>query len=318
MPAQSGPDPIDELGAQLAESRRLLRSVIDQVPAMIGYWNRDLHNVLANEAYVDWFGMSPDEILGIHIREVLGEELFELNLPYMQAALGGVAQHFDRTIVDASGETRYSQADYVPDVDAAGRVIGFFVLVSDVTARTKAEMALVPLLAELEHRAMTDPLTGLANRRELTRRSEVALTDLGGHEPGTRFVGLLVLDLDGFKSVNDLLGHDSGDELLIIVGRRLAGAVRDVDVVARVGGDEFAILIPDLADPLDANRLADRLLPLLRQPIRLGPGRDELVRIDASVGVVAAAAGTPDLALRSLLREADRRMYLAKNARVAL
>ena len=195
MPAQSGPDPIDELGAQLAESRRLLRSVIDQVPAMIGYWNRDLHNVLANEAYVDWFGMSPDEILGIHIREVLGEELFELNLPYMQAALGGVAQHFDRTIVDASGETRYSQADYVPDVDAAGRVIGFFVLVSDVTARTKAEMALVPLLAELEHRAMTDPLTGLANRRELTRRSEVALTDLGGHEPGTRFVGLLVLSL---------------------------------------------------------------------------------------------------------------------------
>ncbi|PVU81473.1 hypothetical protein DDP54_16490 (plasmid) [Cellulomonas sp. WB94] len=317
MPVPSGPDPIDELVAQLAESRRLLRSVIDQVPAMIGYWNRDLLNVLANEAYVEWFGKSPDEILGIHIREVLGEELFELNLPYMQAALRGGAQHFDRTIVDASGQTRYSQADYVPDVDAAGRVIGFFVLVSDVTARTKAEMALVPLLAELEHRAMTDPLTGLANRQELGRRSEVALADLDRHEPGTRFVGLLALDLDGFTSVNDRLGHDSGDELLIVVGRRLAGAVRGADVVARVGGDEFAILVPDLADALDAQRLADRLLPLLQQPIRLGPDEGDLVRIGASIGVVVAAAGTPDLALRSLLREADRRMYLAKNAEVA-
>jgi GGDEF domain-containing protein len=170
-------------------------------------------------------------------------------------------------------------------------VIGFFVLVSDVTARTKAEMALVPLLAELEHRAMTDPLTGLANSRELERRAEVALTDLGTHEPGTCFVGLLVLDLDGFTSVNDRLGRDSGDE--------------------------FAIVIPDLADALDAHRLADRLLPLLQEPMRLGSGQDELVRIGASIGVVVAAAGTPDLALRSLLREADRRMYLAKNGETA-
>lgn len=99
MSVDSGPDPIDELFAQLAGSRRQLRAVMDKVPAMIGYWNRDLLNALANEAYVEWFGMSPDEILGIHIRERLGEELSEVKLPYMQAALGGVAQHFDRTTV---------------------------------------------------------------------------------------------------------------------------------------------------------------------------------------------------------------------------
>jgi PAS domain S-box-containing protein len=85
MAVPRGPDPIDELLDQLAESRRLLRSVIDKVPAMIGYWNCDLLNVLANEAYVEWFGNSPDEILGIHIREMLGDELYELNLPYMRA-----------------------------------------------------------------------------------------------------------------------------------------------------------------------------------------------------------------------------------------
>lgn len=288
---------------------RLLRAAVDGVPAMIGYWDRDLRNVLANQAYLEWFGREPAQISRMHIRDLLGAELFALNEPYMRAALAGEAQHFDRTIVDASGATRYSQAAYIPDVDDAGEVVGFFVLVSDVTARTEAEMALVPLRAELERLATTDPLTGLANRRELDRRAEEALGATSDAEE--RVVGLLLLDLDGFKPVNDTLGHLAGDELLVVVSRRLAGVVREEDVVARIGGDEFVVLMPHLGAASDAADLADRVVHLLDDPVALPSFSPEPVRVTASVGVSVAPAGS-GASLRSLLRDADRRLYAAK------
>ena len=298
------------VGPAPCPEERLLRAAVDGVPAMIGYWDRDLRNVLANQAYLEWFGLAPAQISRMHIRELLGAELFALNEPYMRAALAGEAQHFDRTIVDASGATRYSQAAYVPDVDENGEVAGFFVLVSDVTARTEAEMALVPLRAELERLATTDPLTGLANRRELDRRAEQALAAAPDAE-GQRVVGLLLLDLDGFKPVNDTLGHLAGDELLVVVSRRLAGVVRKDDVVARVGGDEFVVLMPDLGSASEAADLADRVVHLLDDPVSLPAFSPEPVRVTASVGVSVASAGA-GASLRSLLREADRRLYSAK------
>jgi PAS domain S-box-containing protein len=122
------------------DGQRRLRALIDAVPAMIGYWDRDLRNVLANRAYEDWFGMTSEHIRGLHIREVLGEHLYALNLPYLTGALAGETQHFDRTIVDAKGTTRYSQASYIPDFVHAGEVAGIFVLVVDVTARVLNEV----------------------------------------------------------------------------------------------------------------------------------------------------------------------------------
>lgn len=291
----------------LAESHRLLRAAIDTVPAMIGYWDRDLRNVLANAAYLEWFGRTPEQIAGMHIREVLGEELYALNDPFMQAALAGTVQHFDRTIVDATGATRYTQASYLPDVAAGGEVAGFFVLVTDVTARTEAEMALVPLREELERRATTDPLTGLANRRELDHRAELALAE---RDEG-RVVGLLLVDLDGFKAVNDSYGHLVGDELLVAAARRLTALVRERDVVARVGGDEFVVLVPGVHHEADVARLAARVPPALAEPFRLD-ATEAPVTIGASVGVAVAGAGGPEVSLKALLREADRRMYSAK------
>lgn len=108
---------------------------------MIAYWDQDLRNVLANSAYIDWFGISPQDMPGKHIRDVIGEELFALNEPYMRQALKGVPQHFERRIVDAAGDVRYSQASYLPDLDEHG-VQGFFVLVTDITAHKVAEVAL--------------------------------------------------------------------------------------------------------------------------------------------------------------------------------
>ena len=129
-PLPRPPEPARPDDAQLR-----LRALIDAVPAMIGYWDRNLRNVIANSAYEDWFGMTSEQIRGRHIREVLGEDLYALNLPYLTGALAGETQHFDRTIVDAHGTTRYSQASYIPDFAPGADVAGIFVLVVDVTAR---------------------------------------------------------------------------------------------------------------------------------------------------------------------------------------
>lgn len=116
-----------------------LQKMLDALPAMVGYWDRDLRNRMANAAYVDFFGKTPEEMQGIHISEVLGPELYEKNLKYMEGALRGEPQLFDREIPTPSGEVRYTQASYIPDVDEGGEVHGFFVLVTDITERRRIE-----------------------------------------------------------------------------------------------------------------------------------------------------------------------------------
>lgn len=119
----------------------LLRRLFDHLPALVAFWDRDLRNVTANRAYVDWFGISPDAMKGAHIRTVLGEEVYAKNLPFILGALGGEEQLFERTLVDPQGRVRHSQASYVPEI-VAGEVIGFFVLVTDITPRVEAQREL--------------------------------------------------------------------------------------------------------------------------------------------------------------------------------
>lgn len=119
---------------------RLLLTLFDHLPAMIAYWDKDARNVVANAAYLEWFGRDPEQMQGIHISEVLGSEVYAKNLPFIEGALAGQEQLFDRTLIDQSGRTRHTQASYVPDV-VDGEVRGFFVLVTDVTPRVEAQRA---------------------------------------------------------------------------------------------------------------------------------------------------------------------------------
>ncbi|TPG29495.1 PAS domain S-box protein [Mycolicibacterium hodleri] len=120
------------------EELRRLRLLLNRLPALIGYWNRDMRNVIANDAYLEYFGITPSEARGRHIRDILGEAVYELNLPYILKALAGEEQLFERTLIDSAGMTRYTQASYVPDI-VDGEVRGFYVQVTDVTARVEAE-----------------------------------------------------------------------------------------------------------------------------------------------------------------------------------
>ncbi len=158
--------------------------------------------------------------------------------------------------------------------------------------------------AELERAAATDPLTGLANRRLFAERLERALRV---HARDRRPVGLLRLDVDHFKVLNDVFGHEAGDRVLVEIARRLAASVREVDTPARIGGDEFAVLVHEPAGAKALERLAARLLEVLARPVWLGR---RSLRATVSIGWALAPDHASDA--EGLLRAADAALYRAK------
>lgn len=143
-------DALAERTAALHANEALLRRVIDTVPALIAYWGRDQRNQLANADYRRWFGRSPEEAQGRHIAEVLGPALYAQNKPYIEGALAGQRQEFDRTIPGADGVLRHSHASYVPHLGADGAVLGFVVLVTDISEHVRSRQALARMLDEKE------------------------------------------------------------------------------------------------------------------------------------------------------------------------
>lgn len=123
---------------QPSESPEGIQAMLNALPAMVGYWDREMRNRMANDAYIEYFGRAPREMRGMHIRDLLGPDLFAKNLPHIEGALAGQAQLFDREIVTPSGEVRFTQASYIPDT-VEGEVRGFFVLVTDITERRRIE-----------------------------------------------------------------------------------------------------------------------------------------------------------------------------------
>ncbi len=158
-----------------------------------------------------------------------------------------------------------------------------------------------------------DALTGLANRRQFVERLNDALADWASDDGqglrcgGSEF-GVLLIDLDRFKAVNDSLGHAAGDELLGAVGRRLAAGLRQQDVAARLGGDEFAVVLARPLDRATIRGVAVRLIELLERPFMVG---HDIVSVGASIGVVCLIAGET-LDAETLLSQADLALYQAK------
>jgi len=154
------------------------------------------------------------------------------------------------------------------------------------------------------HQAFHDSVTGLASRSLFLDRLAHQL-ELTGH--GGSRVALLFIDLDRFKAINDTLGHAAGDTLLTITADRIVAQLRDSDVAARFGGDEFAVMLRNVSTPVDAAKVADRILHGLHEPMRIA-GRQ--LQVNASIGIALSTHGMTDPA--ALVRRADIAMYRAK------
>ncbi|CAN5230250.1 hypothetical protein BH11ACT2_BH11ACT2_05830 [soil metagenome] len=165
-------------------------------------------------------------------------------------------------------------------------------------------LSAIRLQEQLEHAAMHDGITGLPNRRFLEEQM-----DRPSRTRGTA-IGVLFVDLDGFKSVNDRLGHHVGDEILREVASRLNATVREGDTVARFGGDEF-VIVCEIASHEAAMEMAERVRESISAPYGMLP--DEL-RIGASIGVSVGPVQSPSFATDRLVRTADQAMYRAKYA----
>jgi len=216
-------------------------------------------------------------------------------------------------IVDASSRNGSSITDWLVirgdgarvQVEASTRdlredptVAGIVVTLRDVTERRQLE-------EELTHRAYHDDLTGLPNRSLFQTRVNEAVA--ASQRNGT-ITGVLFLDLDDFKVVNDTMGHATGDDLLRAVSTRLRGALRDADTAARLGGDEFAALIADFHDVTEIEDAAERVIAALSEPFTAGPA---VVNGTASIGVATTADANDG---EELMRQSDMALYVAKGA----
>jgi diguanylate cyclase (GGDEF)-like protein/PAS domain S-box-containing protein len=274
------------------------RELLRNLPVMIHAVDRRGRIVEASDVWLDTLGYSRREILGRPYQEILGaapdaaaplllEDFFH---PESIRDLPALLRHRDGSEIDVL-------LSAIPARTLTGRAAHSLIVTVDLSARNQAER-------EIHQLAYYDTLTGLPNRALFTDRLHRAVAQ--AQREGTQ-VGLLFLDLDQFKAINDTLGHSVGDLLLQTVAKRLQSCVRDEDAVARLGGDEFVIALSHLPSERSPALLADRILALLAEPVNLG-GREFFSHASIGIAIFPGDGGDTD----TLLRNADTAMYAAK------
>ena len=277
----------------LAEREASFRSLFSANPhPMWVFDNWTLEFLEVNEAAVRHYGYSRAEFLSLRVPDLSDPD--DHGQP--SETVGGE----DEDLIKGSGRHRVADGRII-DVEVTSHRLEFrgrpatLVAVRDVTDRNALD-------AQLRHQAFHDSLTNLANRVLFVDRVDHALARRSAAP-----LALLLIDLDGFKTINDSLGHTVGDELLVKVADRLRHAVRPSDTVARLGGDEFAVLIEELASDTAPALAAERILGALSTPFVVS-GNDLMIGASIGIAVTAGPASTPGV----LLRNADVAMYRAK------
>jgi diguanylate cyclase (GGDEF)-like protein/PAS domain S-box-containing protein len=294
---QTEPSPAQGIGGAEGSPSNFLEQLLNSAPEaiMITRGSKILH---INREFETLFGFSADEVLGQNTYDILIPETrrheFDMLEHTMQlhgrASMDTVRLHKSGELIDVS--------ILAAPISMAGVEVGNFVSYRDIRDRKQTD-------ARLQHDAMHDPLTGLANRALFLDRLQLTMARQQRHSQLN--FAVMFLDLDRFKTVNDNLGHACGDDLLVRVAARLRACFRPEDTVARFGGDEFAILLEDVTNISDVTRIAERAQHDICLPVEIN-GHE--VFVSASIGI---AFGTLDhTSPEQVLRDADYAMYQAK------
>jgi diguanylate cyclase (GGDEF)-like protein/PAS domain S-box-containing protein len=304
---------IHEAQRQLNEVDEMRRVIVHNAPYAIIVLNRQGVIQTVNPAGEALLGYKSHELIG----ETTAERFFEpdevaerarmlalrLNRPVEHMQVLSYLAHespglpSEWTLVRSDGRRLTAEITVTVLLNEVEDMTGYLAMASDVTSRREAE-------SQLQHLALHDSLTGLPNRNMLQEqlKASVTLAERDGNS-----LALMFLDLDRFKKINDTLGHHIGDNVLIEVARRLRSEMRTSDIVARLGGDEFVVLLPRIALPEDGEVVAQKLLELFAEPLRVGPHE---LRVTPSIGLVIYPAHGVDAI--TLMRHADLAMYQAK------
>ncbi|WP_231369388.1 diguanylate cyclase domain-containing protein [Thioalkalivibrio sp. AKL19] len=255
--------------------------------------------VYANKATAELFSLDPQAIIG--------KSAFDLGFTFASEFQRNVeqvitGQSIHRGKLDhsfASGQGNKFEYVLAPVLDEHGETEAVVCILRDITQQVIAE-------EKIWYHAHHDHLTGLPNRRLFVDRLE---QEVSHAKRSNLMLGVLFMDLDGFKEVNDSFGHEAGDRLLSEVAVRITSCLRKEDIVSRLGGDEFTVIVTGAAQCNDVERIAQTIIQTLEAPFRIGP---DPVRISVSIGVsfYPADASFPS----ALLEAADEAMYMAKKS----
>lgn len=303
---------------ELRRSKEFLSTIINTIPDPVFVKDRLHRWIVLNEAFANLLQQPPEALLERSVYDIFpSAEAALFHQADEQVLSTGETLQNEEVFTDTHGTAHYTETKRSLHQDAAGNrfLVG---IIRDITERKRVEDELKRTAAELirsnaelqqsasklNHFAHHDSLTGLPNRKLFYERLQQTMNWAMEQQ---QQVGLLFLDLDGFKQVNDSKGHDIGDLVLKAVATRLSGCLRGSDTVSRLGGDEFTVILPAIPGLQDAAKVAEKVLTTLAKPFVIDGAA---IAVTGSVGISLYPTNASDA--ETLVKEADNAMYRAK------
>jgi diguanylate cyclase (GGDEF)-like protein/PAS domain S-box-containing protein len=285
---------------ELQRSRRLLSELIEHGAAAIFVKDREGRYELVNKKWEAVTGIRREDAIGRTDDELFPEPIAaEWRLLDLQVMDSLTELETEQTIQGPQGRRSFISSKF-PIYEDDGTVHGVCGMVTDITARKEVE-------ERIRHLATHDTLTDLPTLSLAKDRVTMAL---GMGRRQITSVGVMFVDLDGFKKVNDTHGHEAGDRVLQEMARRMVSCVRETDTVARVGGDEFLVVLTGLHSPEDAARVAAKMLSRMGEPVSLDGGHETSVGASIGIAMCSQCGEDPE----RLIKMADDAMYQVKNS----
>ncbi len=307
-----------QLQEEFKRSKEFLQTMINTIADPIFVMDKHHHYIILNKAYSQLIGSSIEDLMNQSDYDIFTKEEADLFLYQNQRVfLSGDSQESEEKFTDKRGNIHIISTKRSLHKDGAGNL--FLVgVIRDITERKRIEEELKKAAEELQrshaelkesedqmrYLAYHDQLTGLPNRKQFYESLQMGMNKA---TKNNNLLGLLFLDLDGFKQVNDGLGHDVGDMLLKVVAERLKAVLRGSDIVCRLAGDEFTIILPKISKEQDALKVAEKILFTLAESFILA---GNIVNITGSIGISIYPLDGEEMDI--LIKNADTAMYVAK------